>query len=182
MPRRLDSERENERSCVERRGLSRLVPELRRSRRRDELKGRDDDRVMVIRRGHSASHVLSDQRVRARRDVRAAVLRRDTPCAGRICVLARASRRGVRVTPDRAQQRSVGPRQQCQHDRKDSCSEHVDCSSAVSGKTRASGAGRRRAEIVRFLTCPFGPADPAAGIRRGVAKIPRCQERSSARV
>ena len=74
----LDSEGENERSRCERRVLSGLTTERRRTRRRGEAKRRDNDGVLAVRRGHSTSHFLSHQRGRAGRDVRAAVLRRDT--------------------------------------------------------------------------------------------------------
>ena len=74
----LDSEGEDERPCSERRVLSRLTTERRQLRRRGEAKRRDDDGLLAVRRGHSASHFLSDQRGRAGRGVRAAVLRRDT--------------------------------------------------------------------------------------------------------
>jgi hypothetical protein len=162
--RRLDSERENERSCFERRVLSRLTPELRRSRRRNELKRRDDDRVLAVRRGHATSHFLSDQRGRAGRDVRAAVLRGDTWCASRVLLLARTSRRGVRMAPDGAQQRGVWPHRKCQHDRKDSCSEHVDAHT-VSGKTQA----KLRRPVKRKSRTVLLGAHPAEHVGCGIS-------------
>jgi hypothetical protein len=80
----LDSEGEDERSCSERRALSGLTTERRRTRWRGEAKRRDDDGVLAVRRGHSTSHFLSHQRGRAGRDVRAVVLRRDTWSAIRV--------------------------------------------------------------------------------------------------
>ena len=52
----LDSEGEDERSCSERRVLSGLTTERRRTRWRGEAKRRDDDGVLAVRRGHSTSH------------------------------------------------------------------------------------------------------------------------------
>jgi hypothetical protein len=56
----LDSEGENERSCLEGRVLSRLTAKRRRIRRRNELKRQDNDRVLAVRRRPSASQVPSD--------------------------------------------------------------------------------------------------------------------------
>ena len=122
---RLNSESEDERSCFGRWVLSRLTPELRWSRRRNELRRRADDCALGVRRGHSTSHVLWNKRGHAGRDVRAAVPRGDTRSARRVRMLARTSR-GIRMAPGGAQQRGAWLRRECQHDRKDSCSEHVD--------------------------------------------------------
>ena len=98
----LDSEGEDERSGFERWVLLKRAAELWRCWRSDELERRNKDRRLALGRGDATPHVLSDERGRDRRDVRATVVRRDVRSVSSVLMLARPSRGGLRVTPDGA--------------------------------------------------------------------------------
>ena len=144
--------------------LSTLTANLWRSRWSVELKRQDNDCVGTVRRRHSASHVLTDERGRRRGDVRAAVGRRDAQCASSVRMLAPRRGGGLRVTPDGAQQRDLRPCYQRQHDREDSCSEHVEAHLTF-GKTGASLGEVQKAELPAISTRSV----PRAGLVRDFA-------------
>ena len=166
-----DSEGENERSCLERWQLRRLAAQRCAHGRRGELKRRDDDGVLCLRSEHSAKHVLSDERRRARRNVRAAVIRRDARSASRARVPARSSRSGLRVAPGGAQQRGAGRHRECQHDRKDSRSEHVDAQPGR-GKTGAIRAVSSSGKILSVFGSVWSSGLPKLRI------FPRTRQKS----
>jgi hypothetical protein len=77
----------------------------------------------------------------------------------------------VRVTPDLAQQASVLPNCQRQHDRKESCSKHVILATPK-GKSRASLKKGRRQEILAFSRGSQRPGRGTWGISRVGAENP----------
>jgi len=155
----LDSEGVDERSCLERRLLSKLTAEPWRVWRSSELERRNEDRGLAVGCRDATPHVLPDECGRDRREVRAAVVGRDVRHVSWVPMFARPGRAGLLVTPDGAQHRGVGPCHQRQHDRKDSCSEHVDLT--LHAARRAPGlTARSRRNFRRIL-----PASGAAAAR-----------------
>ena len=123
----LDSEGENERSCVGEGVPPRLMTGCRGRWRRRESELRDTDGMVRIRGGSSSSQVLTDERRRPRRGLGAAVATGHAWRRAHILVLA-AGTGGIRrwMAPGAAQQRGVLPQGQGQHERNEGCSKHVD--------------------------------------------------------
>jgi len=120
-----DSEGERERRYAEERLLPQLTAGRRVSWRRRELEPGDHDAVLLVWSGAFSSHVLADECRFPRRWLRTAVVSGRAWQRGLMLVLAGASPRFRRMTPDTAQQRGALACRQCQHDGNDSCSKHV---------------------------------------------------------
>ena len=168
----LDSEGDDERACFEPESLSRLTGGCRVAWRKRDLKPRDKHRLLRRPSRDSTAHVLSDQSGRALCDVWAAVVRGEGRCAGRVRMLAQGTRESLGVAPDRAQQRGARPHRQDQHDRKDSCSEHVDAHSPES-KARTTPEQVRRAKMPNDFARVNCPNPAGCGISPTRCREPR---------
>jgi hypothetical protein len=82
------------------------------------------DAILRVWSGGSSSYVLTDE-CRCPRQLRTAVVSGHAWPRGLMLVLAGASPRFRRMTPDTAQQRGALAYRQCQRDGNDSCSKHV---------------------------------------------------------
>jgi hypothetical protein len=97
----------------------------------------NEKRVMPIRRGHAAPHILSDKGGGADRQVVARVVRSHACRSGRSRVVAPVCAKRLRVAPCSAQHRGARACGDCQRDRKDECSEHWAALSPFKGKEYA---------------------------------------------
>ena len=132
----LDSEGDSERSCGEQRLLPRIMARADLGRRRSESEPRDSDGVLTVERSRCAPDVLAHDADHTDRHVVAVVGAGHTRRPRSILVVAPGGGGLLGVTPDLAEQGSARPHRKCQHDRKESCLEHVDAHPA-DGKAQA---------------------------------------------
>jgi hypothetical protein len=121
-------------------------------------------------RGGSSSNVLTDE-CRCPRQLCTAVVSSHAGQHGMMLVLAGASRRFGRMTPDTAQQRGALAYRQCQRDGNDSCSKHVVLA-RDEGKSCASVGITTMLGIKRVLVDPEGRIAGYARFRRSGAENP----------